>query len=61
MEQSLRGGQGDGSQVWVSGRKVYGNGQGTEEEVTRRGNHGRRRRFQTYKDDRMERKVILES
>ena len=61
MEQSLRGGQGDGSQVWVSGRKVYRNSQGTEEEVTTRGHHGRKRRFQTYKDDRMERKVILES
>ena len=36
-------------------------GQGTEKEAATRGHHGRKRRFQKYKQEKMERNEILES
>lgn len=47
--------------MWVSGRQVYGKGQGTEEEAATERCHGRKRRFQKHKEEKMDRKEILES
>ena len=42
-------------------RKVSGKGQGTEEETATERCNGRKRRFQRHKEEKMDRKEILES
>ena len=46
-------GQEDDSRVWVNGGQVYGKGQGIEEEASTERHHGRKRRFQRYKEEKM--------
>lgn len=44
--------------MWVSGRQVYGKGQGIEEEAATERRHGRKRKFQKYKEEKMVRNEI---
>ena len=43
------------------GRQVYRKDQEREEQVENRGHHGRKRRFQKYKEEWMRKKEMLES
>ena len=39
--------------MWVSGEQVYEKGQGIEGEAATERHHGRKRRFQKYKEEKM--------
>ena len=52
-------GQGDGSSVSVNGGQVYRKGQWGEEAAATRGHHGRRRKSQKYKEEKMESRLRL--
>ena len=45
--------------VWVSREQVYRKSQEAEEEAATEWHHGRKRRFQKYKKEKMERNEIL--
>ena len=49
-------GQEDDSRVWVNGGQVYGKAQRTEEEAIAEGHQRKKRRFQKYKEEKMERR-----